>query len=66
MCFGGSAPAAPAPPPPPQLAIAPTPAAVRGNTAAQTVGVGSSTLLTGGLGAPVDNAMLGKKSLLGQ
>jgi len=67
VCFGGgSAPAPPAIPAPPQMAVSPTAAAVRNNVLA---GAGqmsaNSTLLTGGMGAPVPGSLLGKKSLLG-
>ena len=71
MCFGGSAPPVPAasaaaPPPPPQVALSPTPAAVRARTAAKSAALYGSTLLTGGLGDPIAGQTLGVKTLLGQ
>jgi hypothetical protein len=72
LCGGGSPkapPPPPPPPPPPQLAKVPQAAAVRNDVAAQNIAQGrgevTSTLLTGGLGDPIKQDKLGRKTLLG-
>ena len=69
FCGGGGSPPPPPPPPPPQLAKVPDAAAVRADTASTNVATGGiqgkSTLLTGGQGQAIDQAILGKKTLLG-